>query len=240
GGSAMPRAMVETLMRHGIRIAHAWGMTETSPISTIAFEPHDFDALPFDEQVTIKARQGKALFGVELRVVDLDDPTRELPRDGASAGALQVRGPWVLKRYFKAEADCVDANQWFDTGDVAVIYPDGTLQLTDRTKDVIKSGGEWISSVELENAAIAHPAVAEAAAIGVPHPKWDERPLLVVVRKPGMEVSAQELRELLAGKVAKWWLPDAIEFLEEIPHTATGKISKKDLRERFRDYKLPS
>src|SRR5690606_7828054 len=169
--------------------AHAWGMTETSPIATIAFEPHDFDRLPFDEQVTVKARQGKALFGIQLRIVDLDDPKKELPRDGVSSGALQVRGPWVLKRYFKGETDCVDEDQWFDTGDVAVVHPDGTLQLTDRTKDVIKSGGEWISSVELENAAVAHPAVAEAAAIGIAHPKWDERPLLVVVKKPGMDVT---------------------------------------------------
>jgi fatty-acyl-CoA synthase len=240
GGSAMPRAMIEKLMGAGIRLAHAWGMTETSPIATIAFEPPYFDDLPFDEQVSIKARQGKALFGIELRVVDLDDAKRELPRDGKSSGALQVRGPWVLKRYFKGEAVCVDDDQWFDTGDVAMIHPDGTLQLTDRTKDVIKSGGEWISSVELENAAIGHPAVAEAAAIGTAHPKWDERPLLVVVRKPGMAVSADELLELLAGKVAKWWLPDAVEFVDEIPHTATGKISKKDLREQFASYKLRS
>jgi len=238
GGSAMPKAIIERLMREGIRIAHAWGMTETSPIATIAFEPADFDELPFDEQVAIKARQGKALFGIELRTVDLDDPSRVLPRDGTSAGSLQVRGPWTIKRYFRAEADAVVDGQWFDTGDVAVLHPDGTLQLTDRTKDVIKSGGEWISSVELENAAVAHPAVAEAAAIGIYHPKWDERPILVVVRKPGMEVSAEELRGLLTGKVAKWWLPDAVEFVDEIPHTGTGKISKKDLREQFRDYKL--
>jgi len=238
GGAAMPRAMIEKLMKQNIRLAHAWGMTETSPIATSAFEPYDFDDLPFDERVSIKAKQGKALFGVQLRVVDLDDPKKELPRDGESSGALQVRGPWVLKRYFKGDADCVDEDQWFDTGDVAVIHPDGILQLTDRTKDVIKSGGEWISSVELENVAISHPAVAEAAAIGIAHPKWDERPLLVVVKKPGMDVSGDELRELLAAKVAKWWLPDAVEFVDEIPHTATGKISKKDLREHFRDYKL--
>jgi fatty-acyl-CoA synthase len=238
GGSAMPRAIVERLMREGIRIAHAWGMTETSPIATIAFEPEDWDALSFDEQVAIKARQGKALFGIELRTVDLDDPANVLPRDGKSAGALQVRGPWTIRRYFKAEADATEAGQWFDTGDVAILHPDGTLQLTDRTKDVIKSGGEWISSVELENAAVAHPAVAEAAAIGVAHPNWDERPILVVVKRPGMEVSADELRGLLAKKVAKWWLPDAVEFVDEIPHTGTGKISKKDLRERFRDYRL--
>jgi fatty-acyl-CoA synthase len=238
GGSAMPRAIIERLMREGIRIAHAWGMTETSPIATIAFEPADFDELPFDEQVSIKAKQGKSLFGIELRTVDLDDPTKVLPRDGVSSGALQVRGPWTIKRYFKAEQDAVDKDQWFDTGDVALLHPDGTLQLTDRTKDVIKSGGEWISSVELENAAVAHPAVAEAAAIGIYHSKWDERPILVVVRRPGMEVSGDELRALLAAKVAKWWLPDAVEFVDDIPHTGTGKISKKDLRERFKDYRL--
>jgi fatty-acyl-CoA synthase len=225
-------------MGAGMRIAHAWGMTETSPIATIAFEPSDFDALSFDEQVSVKARQGKALFGVELRTTDLDDPTKVLPRDGMTSGALQVRGPWTIKRYFKAEQDAVDADQWFDTGDVATIHPDGTLQLTDRTKDVIKSGGEWISSVELENCAVAHPAVAEAAAIGVPHPRWDERPILVVVRKPGMDVTAEELRALLGARVAKWWLPDAVEFVDEIPHTGTGKISKKDLREQFKDYRL--
>ena len=238
GGSAMPRAIIERLVRANVRIAHAWGMTETSPIATIAYEPEDWDELSFDEKVSLKAHQGKPLFGVELRTVDLGDPDKELPRDGKTSGALQVRGPWVIKRYFKAEADAVVAGQWFDTGDVAVIFPDGTLQLTDRTKDVIKSGGEWISSVELENAAVAHPAVAEAAAIGVQHPKWDERPILVVVRKPGMDVSADELKQLLAQKLAKWWLPDAVEFVDSIPHTATGKISKKDLREQFRDYRL--
>ena len=238
GGSAMPRAIIERLMLAGIRIAHAWGMTETSPIATIAYEPPNWESLSIDERVTITARQGKALYGVELRTVDLDDPSRVLPRDGKTAGALHVRGQWVIKRYFKAEEDATLDGQWFDTGDVAILHEDGTLQLTDRTKDVIKSGGEWISSVELENAAVAHPAVAEAAAIGVYHSKWDERPILVVVRKPGMEVSGEELRALLASRVAKWWLPDAVEFVDEIPHTGTGKISKKDLREQFRDYKL--
>ena len=238
GGSAMPRAIVERLMKAGIRVAQAWGMTETSPIATTAFEPADFDALSFEDQVAIKTKQGQALFGVQLRIVDLGDPTKILPRDGVSSGALQVRGPWVVKRYFKADHDAVGPDQWFDTGDVAIINPDGILQLTDRTKDVIKSGGEWISSVELENAAVAHPAVAEAAAIGIAHPKWDERPILVVVRRPGMAVTAEELRALLAAKVAKWWLPDAVEFVDEIPHTGTGKISKKDLREQFRDYRL--
>ena len=147
-------------------------------------------------------------------------------------------GRGVIKRYFKGEAEAADADQWFDTGDVAILHPDGTLQLTDRTKDVIKSGGEWISSVELENAAMSHPAVAEAAAIGIYHPRWDERPILVVVKKPGMEVSADEITAHLAASVAKWWLPDAVEFVAEIPHGGTGKVSKKDLREQFKDYQL--
>ena len=240
GGSAPPRAVVERLMKMGVRMMQAWGMTETSPIGTVTCEPADWDSLSFDEQVTIKTRQGRTPFGIEIRCVDLDDRSKVLPRDGATSGALQVRGPWVVKRYFKAEADATGPDGWFDTGDVALIHPDGTLQITDRTKDVIKSGGEWISSVELENAAIGHPAVAEAAAIGIPHPKWDERPLMVVVRKPGAEVSAEELREFLAAKVAKWWLPDAIEFVTEIPHTGTGKISKKDLRDQFADYRFPA
>jgi fatty-acyl-CoA synthase len=182
--------------------------------------------------------QGRPVFGVELRTVDLDDMETPLPRDGKTAGALQIRGPWVVKRYFKAEEDAVNADGWFDTGDVGILHPDGTLQLTDRTKDVIKSGGEWISSVELENAAVGHPGVAEAAAIGMPHPKWDERPVLFVVKKDGAQVSARDVTDFLSDKVAKWWLPDAVEFVDDIPHTATGKISKKDLRSRFADYAL--
>ena len=174
-------------------------------------------------------------FGVELKVVD--DEGVEQPRDGQSSGRLLVRGPWVICRYFKAEADAVDADGWFDTGDVSVIHPDGSMQITDRSKDVIKSGGEWISSVELENAAVGHPAVAEAAAIGVAHPKWDERPLLLVVRKPGASVGADDVREFLGDKVAKWWLPDAIEFVDDLPHTATGKLLKTKLREEWGDYK---
>lgn len=238
GGSAMPRAMIERFLAAGIEVAHAWGMTETSPIGTTGAKPWNWDDLSLEDRVSAKALQGRVPFGVELRCVDLDDPAKVLPRDGKTSGALQVRGPWVIKRYFKAEGDAADAEQWFDTGDVAVLHPDGTLQLTDRTKDVIKSGGEWISSVELENAAIGHPAVAEAAAIGIYHPKWDERPILVVVKKPGADATAEDIKTWLAGKVAKWWLPDAVEFVDDIPHTGTGKISKKDLRERFRDYKL--
>ena len=238
GGSAAPRFMIERLMKNGSRVAHAWGMTETSPIGTVGAPTPDWDSLSFEEQVEIVTRQGRPVFGVELRTVDLDDWTKELPRDGNTAGALQIRGPWIIKRYFKAEEDVVTADGWFDTGDVGILHPDGTLQLTDRTKDVIKSGGEWISSVELENAACGHPKVAEAAAIGIPHPKWDERPVLFIVRKPGQELTAGEMIDHLTPLVAKWWLPDAVEFVDEIPHTATGKISKKDLRARFSEYRL--
>ncbi|MEQ1639738.1 MAG: long-chain fatty acid--CoA ligase [Novosphingobium sp.] len=238
GGSAAPRFMLERLMKAGVNVAHAWGMTETSPIGTTGARTWDWDDLSFEQQVDIKVMQGRTPFGVEIRCVSLDDPTQELPRDGQSSGALQVRGPWVIKRYFRAEADATDAEQWFDTGDVAIIHPDGNLQLTDRTKDVIKSGGEWISSVELENAAMSHPAVAEAAAIGIYHPRWDERPILIVVKKAGAEVSGEEIKAHLTKTVAKWWLPDAVEFVAEIPHGGTGKVSKKDLREQFREYKL--
>ncbi|MFA6218587.1 MAG: long-chain fatty acid--CoA ligase [Erythrobacter sp.] len=238
GGSAAPKFMIERLMKQGTRVQHAWGMTETSPIGTVGGPTADWDSLTFDEKVATTMRQGRPIYGVELRIVSLDDPTQELPRDGQTSGALQIRGPWVLKRYFKAEEDATTPDGWFDTGDVGVIHPDGTLQLTDRTKDVIKSGGEWISSVELENAAVGHPAVAEAACIGMPHPKWDERPVLFVVRKQGVDCCADDIRDYLEDKVAKWWLPDAVEFVDDIPHTATGKISKKDLRDRFADYTL--
>ncbi len=239
GGSAMPRSMIERFMAAGIHVAHAWGMTETSPVGTTGADTWNWDELTFDERVDVKSKQGRVPFGVELRCVDLGDPSQVLPRDGVTAGALQVRGPWVVKRYFKAETDATDAEQWFDTGDVAVIHPDGTMQLTDRTKDVIKSGGEWISSVELENVAVGHAGVAEAAAIGIVHPRWDERPLLAVVKKPGSEVSEAELRGYLGERMAKWWVPDAVVFLDAIPHTGTGKISKKDLRDLLRDYRWP-
>ena len=238
GGTAMPRFMIERFMKAGVEVVHLWGMTETSPIGTAGSRTPGWDELTFDQQVDAKAMQGRSPFGIELRCVDLNDPGVVLPRDGVTSGALQVRGPWVVKRYFKAEADATDAEQWFDTGDVAILHPDGTLQLTDRTKDVIKSGGEWISSVELENAAMAHPAVAEAAAIGIYHPKWDERPILCVVKKPGAEVCGDEIVAHLAQSVAKWWLPDAVEFVDDLPHTGTGKVSKLDLRKRFEGYKL--
>ncbi|MGB7408636.1 MAG: long-chain fatty acid--CoA ligase [Pontixanthobacter sp.] len=238
GGSAAPKFMIERLMKNGTRVQHAWGMTETSPIGTVGGPTVDWDALSFDEKVAKTAMQGRPIFGIELRIVDLDDATKELPRDGETSGALQIRGPWVIKRYFKAEEDATDVDGWFDTGDVGIIHPDGTLQLTDRTKDVIKSGGEWISSVELENAAAGHDGVAEAAAIGMYHPKWDERPVLFVVKKEGASLTSQDVMDYLKPLIAKWWMPDAVEFVDDIPHTATGKISKKDLRDRFSTYKL--
>ena len=236
GGSSAPPATIRWFRERGIRVNHLWGMTEMSPVGTVGAPPANWDRMSEDEKLTYMARPGRSMFGVELRTVD-DDGT-VLPRDGRSSGRLQTRGPGVVKRYFKADADAVDADQWFDTGDVAAIHPDGSIQITDRSKDVIKSGGEWISSIELENSAVGCPGVAEAAAIGIPHPKWDERPLLVVVKTNGSAVCEADIRSHLAQHVSKWWLPDAIEFVEELPHTATGKLSKKDLRDQFRDYRF--
>ena len=239
GGSAAPRAMIERLMKMGARVNHAWGMTETSPIGTMGAPSYDWEELSFEEKVEQTTKQGRVPFGVELRVVD--DEGKVQPRDGASSGRLQIRGPWIIRQYFQDEAGpCIDADGWFDTGDVAVLHPDGTMQITDRAKDVIKSGGEWISSVELENAAVGCAGVAEAAAIGIPHPKWDERPLLLVVKKPGAEVSADQVRDHLSSHVAKWWLPDEIVFVESLPHTATGKLLKTALREQYKDYRFGS
>lgn len=236
GGSAAPRAMIARLMKMGVRVAHLWGMTETSPVGTSGAPLPNWDALSFDEQLDQISKQGRAPFGVELRVID--EEGRALPRDGVSAGRLQIRGPWVVKRYFQAEEDAIDSDNWFDTGDVAVLHPCGTMQITDRSKDVIKSGGEWISSVELENAAVGCPGVAEAAAIGIHHPKWDERPLLLIVRKEGAAVSAGDVRDHLADKVAKWWLPDEILFVGSLPHTATGKLLKTALRAQYKDFRF--
>lgn len=238
GGSACPRAMIERFMKAGIDVGHAWGMTETSPIGTMGKRPWNWDEMSFDERVDIVARQGCPPFGVELRVVD--DEGKVQPRDGVSSGELQCRGPWTIQRYFKGDNDATDDDGWFNTGDVAVIHPDGVMQITDRAKDVIKSGGEWISSIELENAAVGAPGVQEAAAVGVYHPKWDERPVLLIVRKPGAEVSETDIIVYLGDKVAKWWLPDEVIFVDELPHTATGKILKRQLRDEYKDYKLKS
>ena len=237
GGSAAPRAMIEWFVARGIEVGHAWGMTETSPIGTSGAPPAGWDAMSAAERLDYQVTQGRVPFGVELRIVD--DEGRELPRDGMASGRLQARGPWVVKRYFKEDTNAADADGWFDTGDVAALHPDGTMQITDRAKDVIKSGGEWISSIELENAAVGCPGVAEAAAVGVPHPKWDERPLLLVVRKAGAEVTAEDVTAHLARHVAKWWLPDEILFVDELPHTATGKLLKTAIRERYKNHRLP-
>ena len=236
GGSAAPRAMIERVMGMGATVKHLWGMTETSPIGTAGTQPPHWDDMTLDEKLDLTSKQGQIPFGIELRVID-DDGNAQ-PRDGVTSGRLQVRGPWVVKRYFKAETDSVDADQWFDTGDVAMLHPDGSMQITDRSKDVIKSGGEWISSVDLENAAVGCAGVAEAAAIGVHHPKWDERPILLVVRKPDSNVTPADITAHLAKHVAKWWLPDEILFVDELPHTGTGKILKTELRTRYKDYKL--
>ena len=236
GGSAAPRAMIEWFRKRGVQVGHAWGMTETSPIGSMGAPPANWDAMTDIEQVEFICRQGRVPFGIEMRIVDEEGAV--LPRDGQASGNLQVRGPWVIRRYFKEAADAADADNWFDTGDVAALHPDGTMQITDRSKDVIKSGGEWISSIELENAAVGFDGVAEAAAIGIAHPRWDERPLLVVVCRDGCTVDRDELRQFLSTQVAKWWLPDAIEFVDELPHTATGKLSKKTLREQFKDYRF--
>ena len=234
GGSAAPRAMIARIMKMGARVNHAWGMTETSPIGTMGAPSPGWDDLTFDQQVDSMVMQGSVPFGVELRIVN--DAGTVLPRDGKTSGRLQIRGPWVVKRYFKATEDALTEDGWFDTGDVAVLHPDGVMQITDRSKDVIKSGGEWISSVELENAAMGFPGVAEAAAIGLPHPKWDERPLLLVVKSPGAEVTKAAMLDYLADHVAKWWLPDDILFVDDLPHTATGKLLKMELRESYKDF----
>ena len=240
GGSAAARAMSERFeTQFGTFVVHAWGMTEMSPLGTICNLLPKHAGASLAQRLDVQCKQGRPIYGVELRIVD--DEGRPLPHDGKAYGHLLVRGPCVTKGYFRGDGgDVLDAEGFFDTGDVATIDPDGYMQITDRAKDVIKSGGEWISSIDLENAAIAHPAVAEAAVIGVAHPKWQERPLLVVVKKQGKEVSRDELLGFLAGKVAKWCVPDDVAFVDELPHTATGKLQKMKLREAFRDYRLPT
>ncbi|MCM2345625.1 MAG: long-chain-fatty-acid--CoA ligase [Acidovorax soli] len=236
GGSAAGEAMVRTFeLDHDVRVLHGWGMTETSPVAAInQFTPRQ-RGLSANERMRLKTKQGRELFGVEMRLESEDG--RELARDGVVSGRLLVRGPWVVETYQGGVAGA-RADGWFDTGDIATIDADGFLLIVDRAKDVIKSGGEWISSIELENAAMTHPAVLEAAVIGVPHPKWDERPLLVCVPRAGHEISREQLLAHLQPRVAKWWLPDAIEFAETLPHGATGKVLKTALRERFAAYRL--
>lgn len=237
GGSACPRRIIECFeQKYGVDVVHAWGMTEMSPLGTLGSLTAEIAERSLEEKIAHKLKQGRPLFGVEMKIVDDND--RELPRDGKAFGRLKVRGPAVARGYFRGEgSDAFDGDGWFDTGDVATIDPTGYLTITDRAKDVIKSGGEWISSIEIENVAVGHPAVAEAAVIGIPHPKWDERPLLIVVTKPGECAGKQEILEYLNGKIAKWWMPDDVVFAEEIPHTATGKIQKTTLRERYGNHR---
>ena len=240
GGSAAPRAIIEKFRdEFDVFVIHAWGMSETSPLATIGNLLPMHRDLPFAEQASVQAKQGRAIYGVELKIVD--EHGTQLAHDGAVAGDLLVRGPWVSSGYFKGEGGAVlDAQGWFPTGDVATIDDDGYVQITDRSKDVIKSGGEWISSIDLENIAVAHPTVQEAAVIGLPHPKWQERPLLIVVKKPGTDPSREELLAFMSSRVAKWWLPDDVTFVDELPHTATGKLQKTKLRELFRHHTLPA
>jgi fatty-acyl-CoA synthase len=239
GGAAMSQGMLERFERDfGADVMQGWGMTETSPIGVIGRLLPKHSGLSPDELLQVKLKQGRGVWGVELKIVD--DDGNPLPWDGKAFGEVYLRGPWIASGYFKGEGgNKLDAEGYFPTGDIATIDPDGYLQLVDRAKDVIKSGGEWISSIDLENAVTGHPAVAEAAVIGVPHPKWQERPLLLAVLRPGQTATREELLDYLAGKVAKWWLPNDVVFVEELPHTATGKLLKVALRERFRDHQLP-
>jgi len=238
GGSACPPAMLRTFQEeYGVQVLHAWGMTEMSPLGTVCtFKEKHLHASP-EERLALQNKQGRAIFGVDLRIVD--ENGKELPHDGKAFGDLQVRGPWIISSYFKGEGGDPLKDGWFPTGDVVTIDPDGYIQITDRSKDVIKSGGEWISSIDLENIAVAHPAIQEAAVIGVRHPKWDERPVVIAVKKQGQEVSKEELLKFYEGKIAKWWMPDDVLFVADLPHTATGKLSKLQLRQKFSDYRLP-
>ena len=240
GGSALSQSMLERIERDlGAEGGQGWGMTETSPICVVGRLLPKHAGLPVGEQQKVKLKQGRGVFGVELKIVDEDG--HRLPWDGQAFGEVWVRGPWIASGYFKGEGgDKLDNEGFFPTGDIATIDADGYLQLVDRTKDVIKSGGEWVSSIDLENAAMGHPDVAEAAVIAVPHPKWQERPLLLVVAREGRSPAREDILEHLAGQVAKWWLPDDVVFLDELPHTATGKVLKLELRKQFRDHRLPT
>ena len=239
GGSACPPAMITAFReQYGVEVLHAWGMTEMSPLGTLCTLKEKHKGLSEAERNAIRMKQGRAIYGVDLKIVGADGS--EQPWDGATYGDLYVTGPWILASYFKNEGGDPLEDGWFPTGDVATIDADGFMQITDRSKDVIKSGGEWISSIDVENTAMGHPAVAMAACIGMPHPKWDERPIVAVALKPGAEVSREELLKFFEGKMAKWQIPDDVVFVDSIPIGATGKMLKTKLREQLRDYKLPT
>ncbi|GLS14532.1 3-(methylthio)propionyl-CoA ligase [Hydrogenophaga electricum] len=243
GGSACPPAMISAFNdQYGVEVLHAWGMTEMSPLGTVCTLKNAQLALPSEEQLKVRLKQGRSVYGVDMKIVN--DAGEELPWDGKAYGDLLVRGPWIIASYFKGEGGDplqYDAagRGWFPTGDVATIDADGFMQITDRSKDVIKSGGEWISSIDVENIAMAHPGVAMAACIGMKHPKWDERPIVVVVKKPGAEVTREELLHFYDGKIAKWQIPDDVVFVDAIPLGATGKMQKMTLRQQLADYRLP-
>jgi acyl-CoA synthetase (AMP-forming)/AMP-acid ligase II len=243
GGSACPPAMIDAFRDdYGVDVLHAWGMTELSPLGTLCTLKNKHLKLPKDQQMKLLMKQGRSIYGVDMKIVN--DAGDEQPHDGKAYGDLLVKGPWVVANYYKGEGDPLvtdkDGQRWFPTGDVATIDADGFMQITDRSKDVIKSGGEWISSIDIENIAVAHPAVAMAACIGVPHPKWDERPIVAVVKKPDAQVSREELLAFYEGKTAKWQIPDDVVFVDTIPLGATGKMLKTKLREQLKDYKLPA
>ncbi|MEY4140345.1 MAG: hypothetical protein RLZZ371_2527 [Pseudomonadota bacterium] len=242
GGSACPPAMINAFHdKYGVEVLHAWGMTETSPLGTLCTLKNKHLSLPDEDKMKVRLKQGRAIFGVDMKIVDGEG--KELPWDGHTYGDLLVKGPWVIREYFQGVGDATPVRPlvdgWFPTGDVATIDADGYMQITDRSKDVIKSGGEWISSIDIENIAVAHPAIAMAACIGMKHPKWDERPIVAVVKKPGAEVSREELLKFYEGKAAKWQIPDDVVFLDNIPLGATGKMQKSKLREVLKDYQLP-
>jgi fatty-acyl-CoA synthase len=240
GGSACPRAMIKAFQDdYGVEVVHAWGMTEMSPLGTLGTLKPEYAGLTGEERLDVQIKQGHPPFGVEMKITD--DANKDQPWDGKTFGRLKVRGLAVASSYFKGEGgEILDDEGFFDTGDVATMDGQGFMHITDRSKDVIKSGGEWISSIELENLAVGHPDVAEAAVIGVAHPKWDERPLLIVIPKKDRKPSKDDILKFMQGKIAKWWMPDDVVFVDEIPHTATGKIQKITLRDQFRDYRLPT
>ena len=239
GGSAAPRAMIQEFEeKHNVFLMHGWGMTEMSPLGTATSRTAEMDNMDIESRYDLQEKQGKAFFGVEMTIAD--DEGNELPKDGIAFGRLLVKGPTIVERYFKTNESSLDENGWFDTGDVAKIHPEGSMEIVDRSKDVIKSGGEWISSIDLENAAVGHPEVAEACVIGVLHKKWDERPLLLIVKVDGKDPSKEEILTFLEDKVAKWWMPDDVIFVSELPHTATGKLLKTDLRDEYKEHLIKS
>ncbi|HCB41305.1 MAG TPA: long-chain fatty acid--CoA ligase, partial [Gammaproteobacteria bacterium] len=232
GGSAAPMSMIRAFQeKHDAFVIHAWGMTELSPMGTLNSMNTYMAGLSQEERYKLQTKQGRPIYGIEIRIVD--DAGQELPHDGKAFGRLQVRGPWVASSYYKHDDQSDWQDGWFDTGDVATLDAQGYMNIVDRAKDVIKSGGEWISSIDVENIAIGHDAVAECAVVGVPHPKWDERPLLLVVLNPGASLTKEAMLEYLADKIVKWWMPDEVLFVEELPHTPTGKLLKRQLRDQY-------